>query len=167
MKLLSANATLYPERKGVENTFFVAISKTDLYLLFCEAMNELAGPYDSRYGQSARNTMVKLRKRAGINPDPYMLILASGGMEVFRTFIRDERRIELCFEDKRYWDLRRWGELDDLNVDLYGVEITMQSDSSFSYTEKVIESRKYNSIYNPLPYEEVLKMNNVSQNEGW
>jgi starch-binding outer membrane protein, SusD/RagB family len=60
-KLLSPNVSLYPVRKGVEPTFYVSISLTDLYLLFAEAMNELAGPLDQRYGLSARNALLKIR----------------------------------------------------------------------------------------------------------
>ncbi|MCF8379001.1 MAG: RagB/SusD family nutrient uptake outer membrane protein [Bacteroidales bacterium] len=166
-KLLSLHVTLYPEQKGVEPTFYVAISKTDIYLLYAEAMNELAGPYDSRYGLSARNALLKIRKRAGIVSDQYLLLTASKGKEAFRELIRNERRVELCFEDHRYWDLRRWGEIEKLNNDVYGITILKETDSTFTYNLKLIESRKYKSIYNPLPYEEVLRMKNLTQNEGW
>jgi starch-binding outer membrane protein, SusD/RagB family len=166
-KLLSENVTLFPERRGVEPTFYIAISKTDLYLLFVEAMNELAGPYDSRYGISARNALVKIRRRAGLDSDPYLFGLAAQGKDAMRDLIRNERRIELCFETHRYWDLRRWGLIDQINTDLYGVEITKVNDTTFTYTSKKVESREYQSIYNPLPYEEVIKMSNVGQNDGW
>ena len=166
-KLLSENVTLYPERRGVEPTFYIAISKTDLYLLFIEAMNELAGPYDSRYGISARNALLKIRRRAGIQSDPYMFGLATKGKEAMRELIRNERRIELCFEDHRFWDLRRWGEIDQVNTDIYGIDIVQNSDSTYTYTRKKVESREYQSLYNPLPYEEVIKMTNVAQNDGW
>ncbi len=166
-KLLSQYVTLYPEQKGVEPTFYVAISKTDIYLLFAEAMNELAGPYENRYGLSARNALLKVRKRAGIEQDLYLFTAASKGKEVMREVIRNERRVELCFEDHRYWDLRRWGEIDMINTDVFGMEILKETDSTFHYTRKIIESREYNSIYNPLPYEEVLRMRNLTQNAGW
>ncbi|MFC2081490.1 RagB/SusD family nutrient uptake outer membrane protein [Bacteroidota bacterium] len=166
-KLLSENVTLFPERRGIEPTFYIAISKTDLYLLFAEALNELGGPYDSRYGISSRNLMVKIRRRAGHSTDLYLFTLATQGKEAFREFIRNERRIELCFQDHRYWDLRRWGELKKINADVYGMEITKVIDSTFTYTKKVVEPREYQSFYNPLPFEEVLKMNHVAQNEGW
>jgi hypothetical protein len=166
-KLLSENVTLFPERIGIEPTFYITISKTDLYLLFIEAMNELAGPYDTRYGISSRNCLVKIRRRAGLDNDQYLLGTAAKGKEAMRELIRNERRIELCFEDHRYWDLRRWGELDKINTDVYGMIIERSNDSTFTYTRKMVEKREYQSIYNPLPFEEVLKMNQVSQNEGW
>jgi len=166
-KLLSENVTLFPERKGIEPTFYIAISKTDLYLLFIEAMNELAGPYDSRFGISARNCLLKIRRRAGIASDPYLFGTAIKGKEAMRKLIRNERRVELCFEDHRYWDLRRWGELDKINTEVYGMNIELSNDSTFIYTRKTVEKREYQSIYNPLPFDEVLKMNQVSQNEGW
>ncbi len=166
-KLLSPHVTLYPEQKGVQPTFYIAISKTNLYLLFAEAMNELAGPYDSRYGSSARNTLLKIRKRAGIETDTYLFNTAIEGKDALSKLIRNERRVELCFEDQRYWDLRRWGELENINLEVTGVEITKVNDSTFTYENKVVETREFKSIYNPLPYEELLKMNYIPQNEGW
>lgn len=166
-KLLSENVSLFPVQKGVEPTFFVTISKTDLYLLFAEAMNELAGPLDQRYGLSARNTLLKIRKRAGIDPDIYLQSTAAQGQDKLRELIRNERRVELCFEGKRYWDLRRWGDLELLNVPVSGVDIEMINDTTFTYTEKIVEEREYSNIYAPLPYDEVIKMENLDQNAGW
>lgn len=166
-KLLSWYVTLYPEQKGVEPTFYVAISKTDLYLLFAEAMNEFAGPFNNKYGLTARNALLKIRKRAGINSDTYVFTTAIEGKDAFRKLIRNERLVELCFEDYRYWDLRRWGEIDQINKGIYGMDIHKINDTTYTYTKKTIEIREYKSIYNPLPFEEVLKMNNLSQNEGW
>lgn len=166
-KLLSQNVSLFPVQIGIEPTFFVTISKTDLYLLFAEAMNELAGPLDQRYGLSARNTLLKIRKRAGIESDSYLQLAAFGGQDKMREVIRNERRVELCFEAKRFWDLRRWGDLDLLNVPVYGVDIEMINDSTFTYTSKIVEEREYSNIYAPLPYDEVIKMDNLTQNAGW
>lgn len=166
-KLLSEKVSLFPQRRGVEPTFFVTISKTDLYLLFAEAMNELGGPNDQRYGLSARNTLLKIRKRAGIAADTYLLFASIEGKDKVREIIRNERRVELCFEGKRYWDLRRWGDIEKINVQVRGVDIEAVNDSTFTYTEKVVETREYQSIYNPLPYDEVIKMDNLNQNAGW
>lgn len=166
-KLLSNHVTLYPEQKGVEPTFYVAISKTDLYLLYAEAMNELAGPYDRRYGLSARDAVLKIRKRAGIEQDMYLFTTAADGKDALRELIRNERRVELCFEGYRYWDLRRWEKLEEINTDVYGMKIDRTGDSTFTYAPVMIESREYKSIYNPIPYDELLKMNNITQNDGW
>ena len=41
-------------------------------------------------------------------PEDYQATNISGTEELI-NFIRDERRRELCFEDHRWFDLRRWG----------------------------------------------------------
>jgi len=107
----------------------------------------------------------RVRKRAGIGQDLYLFATAAKGKEALREVIRNERRVELCFEDHRYWDLRRWGEIDKINTDVFGIEIAKETDSTFIYTRKIIESREFKSIYNPLPYEEVLRMKNLTQKQ--
>ncbi|MGV8094982.1 MAG: RagB/SusD family nutrient uptake outer membrane protein [Mangrovibacterium sp.] len=34
--------------------------------------------------------------------------LSLGDKAAMRQLIRNERRLELCFEGTRFWDLRRW-----------------------------------------------------------
>lgn len=46
----------------------------------------------------------------------------AGSKEKMRELIRNERRLELCFENKRFSDLRRWKA--PLNEAARGVEIT-------------------------------------------
>ena len=54
---------------------------------------------------SARNYIEPIRTRAGLTQN---LDLASySGIEL-RDRIRNERKIEMAFEDQRYWDVRRW-----------------------------------------------------------
>jgi hypothetical protein len=79
-----------------------------------------------------------------------------------RQLIRNERRLELCFEGFRFWDLRRWKL--DINVAAKGVSI-----SNNSYTEIPVENRLYENFmyYGPIPYSEVLKYSNLVQNTGW
>ena len=79
-----------------------------------------------------------------------------------RELIRNERRIELCFENFRFWDLRRW------NVDLTKLEIS-KNGSVMNYSLLTVEKRKYEEymIYGPIPFAEVMKWSNLEQNVGW
>ena len=79
-----------------------------------------------------------------------------------RDLIRNERRLELCFENIRFWDLRRWNA--NLTEPAKGVSI---SGNTYNYIE--VEPRKYSEymIYGPLPYNDVLKFSNLEQNQGW
>jgi hypothetical protein len=84
-----------------------------------------------------------------------------------RDLIRNERRIELCFENKRFYDLRRW--LLPINVSAKGVQVDQVDDDTFSYTILDVEPRQYESYqyYGPIPNSEVLQWNALKQNEGW
>ena len=83
-----------------------------------------------------------------------------------RELIRNERRIELSFENRRFWDMRRWKL--DLNETAMGVRIT-QAGGNLTYTPIEVEPRNYSSYmyYGPIPETEVLKWSNLDQNKGW
>lgn len=79
-----------------------------------------------------------------------------------RELIRNERRLELCFEGFRFWDVRRWKL--DLNEPIYGMEW-----NGNSYQRITVEERSYEDYmyYCPIPNSEVLKYSNLVQNKGW
>jgi hypothetical protein len=85
------------------------------------------------------------------------------------NLIRNERRLELCFENKRFWDLRRW--MLPLNETVKGVQIDRNEDTgALSYTIIDVEDRKFDNsyqLYGPIPKSEVLKWSNLKQNKGW
>jgi len=58
-----------------------------------------------------------------------------------REKIRYERYIELSFEQKRYWDLRRWKIAGDvLNGKKFGaMYITNQAEGSYTYERKPVD----------------------------
>ncbi|MDE5674042.1 MAG: RagB/SusD family nutrient uptake outer membrane protein [Muribaculaceae bacterium] len=138
---------------------------TEIFLAYAEAANEAWGPTATgSHGYSAYDVIKAIRQRAGVgvdNGDPY-LESAKASKESMRELIRNERRIELCFENKRFWDLRRWKS--DLNETAKGVSI-----NGISYNYIDVEPRHYSDymIYGPLPYTDVLKFSNLEQNAGW
>ena len=131
-------------------------------------MNEAYGPdNDNEYGLSARQAINQLRGRTGVGmPD----VIAANQMEM-RERIKHERRIELAFEDHRYWDLLRWKDAETvLNQPLKGIRIT-HTGSTFSYQMVDVENRTFHSprMYrHPIPIFEINKSEGVlTQNEGW
>ena len=47
-------------------------------------------------------------------------------------------------------------------------KITKNADGSFTYKlDEVVETRSYPSAYLPIPYDEMLRMSKLVQNEGW
>ena len=79
-----------------------------------------------------------------------------------RELIRNERRLELCFEGFRFWDLRRWKA--DLNETVKGMKI-----EAGKYSVVDVEKRDYKDymFWGPIPYSETLKFDQLIQNKGW
>lgn len=161
-KLLREDVNVNPSSPSSKEHFETHIRYTELFLNYAEAANEAWGPDGSGpFSFSAKDVIGAIRERAGIEqPDNYLSSI--GDQENMRDLIRNERRLELCFESFRFWDLRRWKE--DLTVPARGVQI-----SDDNYTIFDVESRSYNNDYmhyGPIPDREVLKFNLI-QNEGW
>jgi len=147
----------------------VFLRMTEVLLNYCEAANEAWGPTGdpTGLGFTAKDKIAECRTRAGINPDTYLESLATT-TEAFRPLIQTERRISLCFEGFRFWDLRRWGDLATMKAQVKGAFITQVDGVDTSYVYKNIEERNYNddAIFGPIPYNETLKYG-LEQNKGW
>ena len=145
--------------------YAVHIRYTELFLNYAEAANEAWGPtgVGAVATYSAKDVIAAIRKRAGITqPDAYLNTITT--KEAMRELIRNERRLELCFEGFRFWDLRRWGL--SLTEAAKGVNIN-KNGTTFNYVE--VEPRVYQPYmqYAPLPQQEVLKFPALEQNAGW
>ncbi|WP_044198116.1 RagB/SusD family nutrient uptake outer membrane protein [Dyadobacter tibetensis] len=146
-----------------------------MLLAFAEAANHVEGPNGGRYGMSAKEAMTFIRSKntsdgaKGFVSDPYLAEVAAAGPNAFNKFIQNERRLELCFEGQRFYDLRRWStDLSEINKPVHGAKIIKNSDDSFTYDLKYpVQTRSYSSAFLPIPYEEMLRMSNLVQNEGW
>ena len=78
--------------------------------------------------------------------------------------MRNERRIELCFEGQRFHDLRRWAtDVSELNEAVYKPRIATRQPIAYEEVEK----RNYPSLYVPIPYTGVVRMKGIVQNAGW
>jgi hypothetical protein len=154
-----------PEVK--QNHFYTYLRMTELFLNYAEAANEAWGPDldPGSVGFTARQAIAAIRLRAGIDAaDPYLAGLNS--QEQFRELIRNERRLELCFEGHRFWDIRRWGDIETMKNPVYGVSIDTTNNS---YDYRIIEIRNFKDhmVYGPVPQNELLKYNELKQNQGW
>ena len=167
-KLLRSDVNPNSTNKVEKYHYTTRIRFTEIFLAYAEAANEAWGPTNGgSYGFSAYDVIKAIRKRAmgdAIGDDPY-LESVKGNKDEMRKLIRNERRLELCFENKRFWDLRRWNSnISELNEAAQGMEIT-----GSSYKKIEVETRNYKEymIYGPLPYSDVLKFSALEQNAGW
>ncbi|MFT3738174.1 MAG: RagB/SusD family nutrient uptake outer membrane protein [Breznakibacter sp.] len=164
-KLLRQDVNLNPSTTTEQLHYKARIRYTEIYLIYAEAANEAWGPTGTGgNGYSAYDVVKAIRQRAGVgtaNNDAY-LESVKGDQDKMRELIRNERRLELCFEGFRFWDLRRWES--GLNETARGISI-----SGGSYQTISVENRVYQSYMNhgPVPYSEVLKFSALEQNKGW
>ena len=138
----------------------------NIYLDYAEALNE----YDPS-NADILTYLNKIRTRAGIpiydNADSTHVPVPATQSDM-RNAIRMERRVELAFENVRYFDTRRWliAETTDAGP-FYGMN--MYKDGSDFYTKSLLETRvfKQRDYLFPIPNSEVLKDNLLVQNPGW
>ncbi len=132
----------------------------EIYLNLAEAENEANGP-----GQIAYDAVNGVRARAGMPPLP-----AGLSKDEFRKRVRNERRVELAFEEKRFWDVRRWKILDQTDKSTSGMEWKKKSDGTFTGTRIVVDRRKSWSdkyLIFPIPLTEMNTLPGFKQNPGW
>ncbi|PZX17249.1 putative outer membrane starch-binding protein [Breznakibacter xylanolyticus] len=164
-KLMRQDINLSSSSTTTQKRYQPRIRYTEIYLIYAEAANEAWGPTgNGGRAYSAYDVIKKIRNRAGVgisNGDAYLESI-KGDQEKMRELIRNERRLELCFEGFRFWDLRRWKA--NINETANGVSIV-----DGAYEIIPVESRDYKPymIYGPIPYSETLKYDQLMQNQGW
>ncbi len=168
-KLLRGDVNCDPSVEDNKDHLPVRLRYTEIYLAYAEAANEAWGPTGAgTHGYSAYDVIKAIRSRAGLGENGVDAYLEScrASKDAMRELIRNERRIELCFEGKRFWDLRRWKA--NLTEPARGVRIT-GSDAAPVYEYIDVEARKYEPymVYGPIPYGETVKFSNLLQNDGW
>ncbi len=143
--------------QGGDNDW-IYIRYAEVLLNYAEAQNEAAGPDAAVY-----NAINLVRQRAG---QPGLSGLSQSDL---RARIRNERRVELAFEEHRFWDVRRWKQgAVYFNVPVNKVRVT-QSGSAFNYNIEQLENRVYKENYNllPIPQTEIDRNPNLTQNPGY
>jgi hypothetical protein len=163
-KLLRQDVNLNPNNPSSQMHYVARIRYTELYLDYAEAANEAYGPKGGT-GYTAYDVIKAIRQRAGITDNDYLDECAAD-KDKMRELIRNERRIELCFEGFRFWDLRRWKA--NLNQEAKGVSIKTVNGVK-QYTPISVETRNFkdNAYYGPVPYDQILNFPSLIQNAGW
>lgn len=144
------------------------IRLAEIYLDFAEAENEFAGPT-----QEVRDAIIAIRKRAGIDAgaDNRYGLSESMSKDEMRAVIRNERRIELAFEEHWFWDVRRWMIAETTeNAVAHGMKVT-RSNPTATPVFDIFDVRKRNfrkAMYLfPIPQAEVAKSDQLLQNPYW
>jgi hypothetical protein len=129
----------------------------EVLLNFAEAQNEAAGPSQAIY-----DAVNLVRNRAG---QPNLPIGLS--KDELRARIWNERRVELVYEEHRFFDVRRWKKgMDIFNQPIHEAIAIKITDGSFTYTYPVKETRTYKTHFDflPIPIGEIEKNPKLIQN---
>lgn len=153
----------------------------EILLNFAEAANEADDTYRSAHMDDILMALKTLRWRAGIEAGSDNDVAAYGlekgsyglksGMtrEELRKVIHNERRVELAFEEHRYFDIRRWREAEMIfRTPLQGMRIVAGSNSMNYSPIDLVQVNWTDKMYlYPIPYTEVNKNKNMVQNPNW
>lgn len=158
-KFLSSNATYNVTNSTTVRRPWVLFRYAEILLIYAEALNEVSGPSGEVY-----NAVNAVRQRVG------MPVLPAGlSQATMREKIKNERRVELCFEEQRFYDVRRWKEGSKyFNGPVHGMKIT-KTGTVLSYTPFIIENRVFtdkNYLY-PIQQSEIDKAGKLGQNPGY
>jgi hypothetical protein len=134
----------------------------EIYLNYAEALNEWSpGHADIKLFYD------RVRSRTGVA----MPGLPAGLTQAeVREKIRNERRVELAFEDHRNWDVRRWMQAPAyFGAPLRGVDISQVSPGVFTYTPIIVEQRTFvpKMYLYPIPQTDLNISPALVQNPLW
>ena len=114
-------------------------------------MNEAYGPDadPKAYGMTAREALTEVRNSASTS----LPAVTATSKQDFRDAVKQERRIELAFEDHRYWDLLRWKDAEVvLNRSIKGVQVRKNNLGGFQYTYPTVAYRTFYERNYYLPF---------------
>lgn len=139
---------------------FMIIRTTELYLNYAEALIELGGSANLTRATELINT---IRRRANCTVE----ISAGLSQDELRQKVRHERRMEMAFENQRFWDVRRWMIAEDVdNKTVHRVAV----DKDGKITYPVFQNRVFDPTRHylfPIPQSEIDKNRLLEQNPGW
>ncbi len=166
----NASRTGYTIRKMVDESFnfniqpysasqWIVFRLSEMYLNYAEASAQLGNmPEALKY-------LNLIRQRAGM-PDQ-----SAANTADLLAKIQHERRIELCFEGHRYFDIRRWGIAEIGSKNGLGIIITpaTPANTSFTYQVDTVETRVWvpSFYYYPIPRTEIQKDPAITQNPNY
>ena len=134
-------------------------------------LNKAEACYRNNDPSGANEAVREIRKRVGL---PY----TDKSGDALWAAIRQERRVELAFEDLWYWDLRRWGDAGKdypvglNNYQVHGLKIeTTSVEGQYQYTYVSVDDKDRNfpsKMYRfPIPDSELNSNPLVNQYPEW
>ncbi len=165
-KFLNQNFEEWVNLSSGSNWIYVRYA--EILLNYAEAQNEASGPDASVYA-----AVNEVRARPSVNMPPIPIGLTKDQM---REKIRHERRVELAFEEHRFWDVRRWHIAEDIfSRPIHGFRIGPNGETTGTNADGLpfgrfqVENRRWDAKNNlaPIPQSEIDKQPGLTQNPGY
>ncbi|MDR0507574.1 MAG: RagB/SusD family nutrient uptake outer membrane protein [Dysgonamonadaceae bacterium] len=129
----------------------------EFYISYAEAAYEYAGNADvsvaipvGDFSLTAREAVNTIRARVGQPPINEAIYKKTGDTDNgFRNAVRNERDIELAFDNHRFWDIRRWLQAEEEGVmkgDMIGLKINITTPVE-DYTKAPIDHGYTGKLY--------------------
>ncbi|RYF63926.1 MAG: RagB/SusD family nutrient uptake outer membrane protein [Cytophagaceae bacterium] len=132
----------------------------EIILNYAEAQNEAIGPDASVY-----IAINQIRTRASMPALPAGLTQAQ-----MRERIRQERQVELAFEEHRYYDVRRWKIAPTTeNLPIRRANIIKEGSGKLRYEYPSVQERRFSdrNYFLPIPLKETQANPSLVQNPGY
>ena len=148
----------YSRSNGPQDFYLMRLP--DVWLMYCEAMNEVNGPSDELY-----NLVDKIRNRGKL---PALDRNKFGTRDTFFEAIKQERAIEFVAEGQRFFDIRRWRLAETIWDYPNGRELKSTINDFIQDQYKNANDRTFPRyyIYN-IPEDERVLNPNLTQNKPW
>jgi hypothetical protein len=165
-KYVGESAELEGANVSVLSHTWTLFRYAEVLLNYAEAMNEAYGPQGNGDGVlsdlNALEAVTQVRDRVSLPT----FFHSTYNQDQFREALRRERRVELAFEDHRFWDVRRWGIGHD--TEIKGMSITKNGDD-LSFEVTTVEQRVWEDkmMLFPIPQAEIFINPNLTQNDSW
>jgi hypothetical protein len=136
----------------------------EIYLNYAEAQFELGNE------AAAREYVSKVRARTGVDMPPIPETVTG---EELRRRIYNERRIELAFENQRFFDVRRWKiGIDVENLPIRGLDVFLDLTTGVKRYEGIVlldrsESFTEKNYLLPIASDEIKRNPKLTQTPGW
>lgn len=152
--------------QNVSNRQQALFRLAEIYLNYAEALNEC----EARDVDEVLKYVNKVRERAGLpgyGDGPEFIMLKSKEKEAIRELIRRERRIELAFENHRFYDVRRWKIMEETDKCIYGLNIFATRPLFYQVIKTEDRPHDFKYYLWPIPQSEIYKNKRLVQNPGW
>ncbi|TCC88685.1 RagB/SusD family nutrient uptake outer membrane protein [Pedobacter frigiditerrae] len=162
-------------RTGNNVPLDIILRLNEFYLNYAEALNEFSTASAATTGSASAPVIPNniydavnyVRARSG------MPAIAGLSQAAFRDRVRNERAVEMAFDDHRMWDIRRWLVAEDEGVmrgNMLGIKIKKNAGTpvTYSWEPYTFEIRTFtkNMYLHPFVLTEVQK-GGLIQNPGW